>query len=105
MTTIRKEKKKQWCQQHYSMLCPIYEVNMKLLSKGSSNQLSKTHQSINEILTARLQRYVILRYERHRKSFFLDINDMVVQIFPGMITTIFFEEIETVTFLLSQNVE
>jgi hypothetical protein len=29
----------------------------------------------------------------------------VVQIFPGMITTIFFEEIETVTFLLSQNVE
>jgi hypothetical protein len=52
---------------------------MKIISKGMSNQLSKPHGSIDENLTGWLQRYVMLGYERNRKHFFLNINNMVLQ--------------------------
>jgi hypothetical protein len=48
----------------YSMLYPIYEVTMRIMSKETKYQLSKPRGSIDENPTGGLQRCVVLGYEK-----------------------------------------
>jgi hypothetical protein len=51
------------------MFCSIYEVIVKIIGKGTKNQLREPRGSIKENLTGYLQRDVVFRYEKIENVF------------------------------------
>jgi hypothetical protein len=84
------------------MLCPKYEVTMKIISTRTSNQLSKPRGSTDENLTGCLERYVVLGSERDQQHLNFTTNNRILQMIRMEDNCDFFEEIEIFTFLFSQ---
>jgi hypothetical protein len=61
------------------MLYPIDEVAVKIIGRGTSNQLSKPRGSIDENPTGCLQKYVVSGYERNRKYLHFKTDNKVSQ--------------------------
>jgi hypothetical protein len=56
------------------------EVIMKIIGKGTKNQLSNPRGSIDENLTGCLQRHLVLGHQRYRKHLFSNMNNTVLQV-------------------------
>jgi hypothetical protein len=58
----------------------IEDENVNIRAKGTRNRLSKPHRSVNKCLASCLQRSVVFGYERKRKDFNFQANNIVLQI-------------------------